>query len=33
MARADQLARLMALLLLGYFVLTAAGAYAFTFVW
>ena len=33
MARADQLARLMAFLLLGYFALTAAGALAFTFIW
>lgn len=33
MARADQLARLMIFLLLGYFALTAAEALAFTFVW
>ena len=33
MARADQLARLMAFLLLGYFALTAAGTFAFTFIW
>jgi hypothetical protein len=33
MAKADQLARLMVFLLLSYFALTAAGAFAFTFVW
>jgi hypothetical protein len=33
MARADQLARLMVFLLLGYFALTAAGTFAFTFIW
>jgi hypothetical protein len=33
MTRADQLAKLMAFLLLGYFALTAAGVIAFTFIW
>jgi hypothetical protein len=33
MAQADQLARLPAFLLLGYFVLTAAATLAFAFVW
>jgi len=33
MASADQLARLMAFLLLGYFALTAAATFAFTFIW
>jgi hypothetical protein len=33
MAKADQLARLMPFLLLGYFALTVAAAFAFTFVW
>jgi hypothetical protein len=33
MAQADQLARLIVLLLLTYFALTAAGAFVFTFVW
>jgi hypothetical protein len=33
MARADQLARLMLFLLLGYFALTAAGTFAFAFIW
>jgi hypothetical protein len=33
MAKADQLARLIAFLLLSYFALTAGGAFAFTFVW
>jgi hypothetical protein len=33
MAKADQLATLMAFLLVGYFALTVAGAFAFTFVW
>jgi hypothetical protein len=33
MEKADQLAKLMAFLLLGYFALTAAGVFAFTFVW
>jgi hypothetical protein len=33
MAKADQLAKLMLFLLLGYFALTVAAAFAFTFVW
>jgi hypothetical protein len=33
MAKADQLARLMPFLLLGYFALTVAGTFAFTFDW
>jgi hypothetical protein len=33
MAKADHLARLMALLLFGYIALTLAGTFAFTFVW
>jgi hypothetical protein len=33
MASADQLTRLMAFLLLGYFALTAAATFAFTFIW
>jgi hypothetical protein len=33
MAKADQLVRLLPFLLLGYFALTAAEAFAFTFVW
>jgi hypothetical protein len=33
MATANQLARLIAFLLLAYFALTAAKAFAFTFVW
>jgi hypothetical protein len=33
MAEANQLARLIAFLLLAYFALTAAEAFAFTFVW
>jgi hypothetical protein len=33
MAKADQLARLMAFLLIGYIALTLAGTFAFTFVW
>ena len=33
MAKADQLAKLMLFLLLGYFALTVAGTFAFTFVW
>jgi hypothetical protein len=33
MARAEQLARLFAYLLLGHIALAAAGTFAFTFVW
>jgi hypothetical protein len=33
MAKADQLANLIALSLLAYFMLTAAGTFAFTFIW
>jgi hypothetical protein len=33
MAIADQLARSMAFLLFGYFALTAAATFAFTFIW
>jgi hypothetical protein len=33
MAKADPLAKLVAFLLLGYFALTAAEAFAFTFAW
>jgi hypothetical protein len=33
MAKADQLARLMAFLLFGYIALTLAGTFAFTFIW
>jgi hypothetical protein len=33
MAKAHKLARLMAFLMLGYFLLTAAGALGFVFVW
>ncbi len=33
MAKADQVARLIAFLLLGYFALTAAATFAFTFGW
>jgi len=33
MSKADQLARLLAFLLLTYFAFTAAGVFAFTFVW
>jgi hypothetical protein len=33
MAKVDQLSRVMAFLLIGYFAFTAAGALAFAFVW
>jgi hypothetical protein len=33
MRKADELARLIVFLLLAYFVFTAAGVFAFTFVW